>query len=346
MSDLPWQARLQEAKEAELYQGYTDSFACLYCDAQHGNAQQAAAHLKAQHISALTALLALPKQFTGLTDRQKTLLSYWQGGATDAQIAQQLGNSTSTIRNQRFQLREHERQARLFLAALKLAGVIEPRPRRQPQDPVDRFFEGGRLKQLPAKMGLRLAVLKRIAALFAPHEQYTEKQVRELLTPVFEDHAVLRRYLVDASLLARKPDGSIYWRLEDEVELTEGGYPMPIDKKAAKQAYKNTIPPMGVYRILDQQTGRYVVASDRNLDSVTGRFNFVMESAGIQPGGPYSDPQMFEDYRDHGAEFVIEVLAKVDIAKCATYQEAVDQLEPLYKTIKAQHQGGQSYKTK
>jgi hypothetical protein len=35
--------------------------------------------------------------------------------------------------------------------------------------------------------------------------------VNELLGTVNDDHAALRRYLVDAGLLTRAPDGHAYW---------------------------------------------------------------------------------------------------------------------------------------
>ena len=106
---------------------------------------------------------------------------------------------------------------------------------------------------------------------------------------------------------------------------------MPIDKKAAKRDYKNTITPMGIYRLHDTQTGRSVIGADRNLNSVMGRFRFVIAGAAAQPGGPFSDPQLYADYRDHPHAFVFEILESVDVAACATYEDAADQLEALLK---------------
>jgi hypothetical protein len=57
-------------------------------------------------------------------------------------------------------------------------------------------------------------VLEYILAAFEPGAVYTEKEVNSILHRFNEDVAGLRRDLVDAKMLARKRDGSQYWRLE------------------------------------------------------------------------------------------------------------------------------------
>ncbi|MDR3050895.1 MAG: hypothetical protein LBU67_04155 [Oscillospiraceae bacterium] len=106
---------------------------------------------------------------------------------------------------------------------------------------------------------------------------------------------------------------------------------MPIDKKAAKLQYKSALTPMGIYCLRDGQSGRCVIAADRNLPSVMGRFRFLMGGAGPQPAGPFSDPDLYRDYADHPGAFTFEVLEQVDTAKCATYEEAADKLAALAK---------------
>ncbi len=120
---------------------------------------------------------------------------------------------------------------------------------------------------------------------------------------------------------------------------------MPIDQnsskkaaqKAAKQAYKSAITPMGVYRLLDTRSGRSVISADRNLPSVMGRFRFLMSGGGAQPGGPFSDPELYRDYTDHPDAFTFEVLEAVEIEKCATYEEAADQLAALLKAAQGKY---------
>jgi hypothetical protein len=106
---------------------------------------------------------------------------------------------------------------------------------------------------------------------------------------------------------------------------------MPIDKKAAKQAYKSAITPMGIYCLRDTQTGRCVIGGERNLDSVMGRFRFLMGCGSAQPAGPFSDPRLYADYADHPDAFTFEVLERVDVERYATAEEAVDKLDALMK---------------
>lgn len=323
-----WQHRLQRANPGELKRGYNRQFSCLYCDTLSSDATAARRHLEEAHGSPLQALLSLPKSFTGLTDRQKDLLLSWHAGASDAELAAQSGGSTSTLRNQRFALREHARQARLFLAALSLSG-IEEEPSMHTKESVDHFFQDGVLLQIPAREKKRHLAMQRISLLFEPNRQYTEREVRSILEPVYPDFAQIRRYLVDHGLVHRTLDGKAYWR--DADAPTEEENTMPIDKKAARSAYKNTVTPMGVYRVVDQQSGRFLLAADRNLSGAQGRYRFFLSAGTVQPGGPFSDPQLFADFRDHPDAFSFEIVEQVDSEKFPTYNEASDELDRLIK---------------
>ena len=55
-----------------------------------------------------------------------------------------------------------------------------------------------------------MKVLKVISQVFDYDVSYTEKEVNDLLRPVYDDFVLLRRYLVDYSLLERTNSGSIY----------------------------------------------------------------------------------------------------------------------------------------
>lgn len=67
-----------------------------------------------------------------------------------------------------------------------------------------RFFKGERLETMPAKASARLALLTYLVGLFERDRVYTEDEVDRLLSRVDDDFATLRRYLVDAHLLARE----------------------------------------------------------------------------------------------------------------------------------------------
>ena len=72
------------------------------------------------------------------------------------------------------------------------------------------FFRAGRLMEIPTKRSKRLIVLGRIALEFEPGRRYDEREVNVVLGRYFNDHASLRRYLVDERFLDR--DHGEYWR--------------------------------------------------------------------------------------------------------------------------------------
>ena len=97
------------------------------------------------------------------------------------------------------------------LARRALAGT---RPKVQledlPEDEYDRkviqdFTKAdGSFKSLPTQQKKFEAVLRHVAHAFTPGDQYTEKQVNELLRRYHEDTASLRRGLVDFGLMTRQ----------------------------------------------------------------------------------------------------------------------------------------------
>jgi len=73
------------------------------------------------------------------------------------------------------------------------------------------FVRGGRITALPAKRAVRLLLLDAVAQAFEPGRRYDEAAVNEVLKALSDDHAALRRHLVDEELMSRTPDGT-YWR--------------------------------------------------------------------------------------------------------------------------------------
>lgn len=80
------------------------------------------------------------------------------------------------------------------------------------REAVLRTFVGptGRLRGMPAKLSKRLIVLDHVAQRLEPGVRYTEKEVNDLLRPVDDDVATLRRYLVDQGFCDR--EYGWYWR--------------------------------------------------------------------------------------------------------------------------------------
>lgn len=73
-----------------------------------------------------------------------------------------------------------------------------------------RFFEGSRLREIPAARGKRRVVLERLVQEFEPGLRYEERRVNAMLQVFHEDYAALRRYLVDEGFLTRAE--GVYWR--------------------------------------------------------------------------------------------------------------------------------------
>lgn len=75
---------------------------------------------------------------------------------------------------------------------------------------LNRFFRGDRLVELPSQRAKRLIVLERLALEFDPGRRYDEAEVNAMLRRFHDDHATLRRQLVDEGFLDRA--GGEYWR--------------------------------------------------------------------------------------------------------------------------------------
>jgi hypothetical protein len=70
------------------------------------------------------------------------------------------------------------------------------------------FFDGARLKQVPAQRKKRVIVLQHLLTRFEPRRDYPEKEVNAILREAHEDVATLRRELVDYGFMTRS--GGVY----------------------------------------------------------------------------------------------------------------------------------------
>ena len=68
----------------------------------------------------------------------------------------------------------------------------------------------GRLHTMPVKQAKRRLVLDHVAQRFQPGRTYEEREVDAVLKEIHDDHAALRRYLVDDGFLTR--EDNVYWR--------------------------------------------------------------------------------------------------------------------------------------
>lgn len=79
-------------------------------------------------------------------------------------------------------------------------------------DRVAALFRQGRLTAMPRPGDLRTELLRYLARRFDRDRAYTEQEIRDVLAPVWEDHAAIRRYFVDEGIMNRDQQGIAYWR--------------------------------------------------------------------------------------------------------------------------------------
>lgn len=244
--DVFWNADIEELK-----QGYTEEenhYLCLLCSKKiekgiiyqdsgilYEAEKYMKVHIEQTHDSVFDYLIQLDKKLTGLTEHQNHLLRLFYQGKSDTDIQKETGiGSASTIRNHRFVLKEKERQAKLFLVMMELlkekdqhapsflplhktAKMVDERyniTEDEMEKTLKKYFpEGidGPLKKFPLKEKQKLVVLREIVKRFSPNKEYTEKEINEVLTAIYPDYVVLRRYLIEYGFIDRKSDGSSYW---------------------------------------------------------------------------------------------------------------------------------------
>jgi hypothetical protein len=84
-------------------------------------------------------------------------------------------------------------------------------PLADPPQQIRAFVRDGRITAFPAKRPRRRALLDQVAQAFEPGRNYPEPEVDQILKGMFDDHCVLRRYLVDEEFMSRNTKG-FYWR--------------------------------------------------------------------------------------------------------------------------------------
>lgn len=100
-------------------------------------------------------------------------------------------------------------RAEVFRQAL--AGEASARPG-VASERVTALFRQGRLMAMPRRGALRTELLRYLAQRFDRDRAYSEEEIRDALTPVWADHAAIRRYLVDEGIMNRDAQGIAYWR--------------------------------------------------------------------------------------------------------------------------------------
>ncbi|WP_225049236.1 DUF2087 domain-containing protein [Lacticaseibacillus kribbianus] len=211
------------------------TLACNYCDAHEplttAGERALTAHIEAAHGGALAAVLAAPDRANALTPTQQTLLTAFAEGASDRDVAAQLGLAAGTVRHQKFTFRQKAAQARLYLAQFTAAFGADAGESSLVAVPAAaaalgiteadyaaviakhaRFGDSLTIAW-PRAEKARVCLCLRLCEEFTPGQHYSGPAVRAVLVAANPDYAILARYLVDYGFLARTPDGRDYWRI-------------------------------------------------------------------------------------------------------------------------------------
>ncbi|MCL2772976.1 MAG: DUF2087 domain-containing protein [Oscillospiraceae bacterium] len=224
-------------------QGYT----CLFCHTGYDaddiyawkkllvNGKKAIKlHIHDNHGDVFNALLSQDKAQTGLTDTQKEFLMNYYSGMKDKEIAEKMNISESTVRYQRYSFREKAKQAKIILALYELLEIEEEKwkvweeeekksgkPVAENAKMLETLFESFSPLVLKTyefgkrKEEKKILVLKTIVQQFEKDRKYAEKEVTAILKPIYDDHATIRRDLIDYGFMGRTGDCREYWVKEN-----------------------------------------------------------------------------------------------------------------------------------
>ncbi len=244
-----WEATVEELSQGFYYDGEKEGYTCLFCYEEFEDgviysmndrfleAKKAVAqHIKNSHGSPFDYLLSMDKKYTGLSDHQKDLLTFFKVGLNDKEIVKEMdGGSPSTIRNHRFKFREKEKQAKIYLAIMNVlnnqteknqkdfiqihkgAKMVDERYAitvEEKEKVLETYFRkglDGPLDSFPSKEKRKIIILQHILTRFTPNKQYTEFEVNTLLKSIYIDFATIRRYLIEYGFMERSKDCTVYW---------------------------------------------------------------------------------------------------------------------------------------
>jgi len=308
MDELIRNASIDDFKRGYVWNSKKAQFICIICGEYiDGNDTGINMHITV-HGTSIERLLLLDKKYTGLTEIQKEFLTMVSNKYSDKQIAMGLALAESTVRNMRFALRERARQARAFLAVMDLAEEKMP------------TITPPKIRVFPVKEEKRKALLPRFADLFEPNKEYTEIQVKEIIKTIYEDDAIIRRYLVDYEYLGRTTDGSNYYK------KCEGNIMSNINKKELINNYKQQEIEMGIIRVYNTVTGYSLVDISMNLYKPFESIKFKLSL------GRFKLNQLQADWDMYGEKaFEFKVVEKLKPNEPSTDKEKIDDLRELVK---------------
>lgn len=344
MNDLFWEASEEErelgyCKKKEVYHcllcDFTTEQGYVYPDGQRfvDARKQMALHIEGDHGGVFNYLTTMDKKENGLSQHQSRILRLFYEGLTDYDIQQQLTiGSLSTIRNHRFALKEKEKQAKTFVTLMSLFNKGQD-PKQEKVKPhetatmvdsrydvtleesmtvIDKYFPQGTdgpITTFYVKEKHKLILLREIVKKFEMKKRYTEKEVDVILKHIYpDDHALIRRYLIQYGFMAREKDGSAYWVKDINESSQAKGDKKKVDlrKKELMQAYKVKVASEeiedGIYQIKNRNNNKVFIGSARDINKLNG-LTFQLNM------GSFTNRSLQKEWTDLGEDqFEITVL--------------------------------------
>lgn len=299
-------AAIDDFKRGYIWDSKKAGFLCLICgDFFSENEEDMSNHVSV-HGTAMERLLLLDKKYTGFTEIQKEFLEMVSKQYNDKEIALNLGCAESTIRNMRFALRERARQARAFLAVIELAEEKMP------------SVSNLKLRAFPVREAKRMALLPRFANLFEPNRDYTEAEVKKIIKTIYDDDAIIRRYLINYGYLSRTADGSRYYK-KCEVDSVNS-----VNRKELTNKYKHQEIEMGIIEIYNKINGYSYVDICTNLYKPFESIKFKLSL------GKFKVKKLQEDWTTFGENsFEFRVVEKLKPKDGVEEKENVGDLKEL-----------------
>lgn len=242
---------LSELEKGYRYDKESDAYICNYCEQRFENGQIfsidknffVAEHAVVKHIAVthggnLLQLIASETKYNTLTQNQRELLTLFHAGMSDKDMAKKMGVTEATIRRQRFSFREKAKQAKFYLAIYEQVFGAKTSPEntivpihnnaiyvddryliteQERQHILETSFSSITplvLISFSPKEKKKVVILTKIAEQFEKGKYYSEKEVNQILKPIFADYMTIRRYLIMYGFMERTRDGSKYWLTE------------------------------------------------------------------------------------------------------------------------------------
>lgn len=74
----------------------------------------------------------------------------------------------------------------------------------------ERFMKNNKIHTIPRKEKDKRELMKLVAMEFEENRTYKENEINEILRSFYDDYVLLRRYMIDYSLLSRDKEGKEY----------------------------------------------------------------------------------------------------------------------------------------